>query len=127
MSTQSPTHIEVEAQPDHLDLLTKASPVLAVAELIWNAFDADAHKVRVSVVENILGNVEQISVEDDGHGLPYADAETAFGHLGGSWKKTAGRTLQEKRILHGKEGKGRFRAFALGNHVTWEFHGQTTK
>ena len=120
MSDAKSTQIEVQAQPDHLDSLAKSKPLFALAEIIWNAFDADAHEVRVAVKENGLGGVDEITVQDDGHGLPHAEAEFAFGYLGGSWKKKAGRTAGEKRILHGKEGKGRFKAFALGNEVTWK-------
>lgn len=119
MNTTQSTQVEVQAQPDHLDSLAKGKPLFALAELIWNAFDADAHEVRVTVKENGLGGVEEIAIQDDGRGLPHSEAETAFGYLGGSWKKKAGRTIGEKRILHGKEGKGRFKAFALGNQVNW--------
>jgi len=116
--TQS-AQIEVQAQSDHLDSLAKGKPLFALAELIWNAFDADAHEVRVTVKDNALGGVDEIAIQDDGHGVTHSEAETAFGYLGGSWKKKAGRTIGEKRVLHGKEGKGRFKAFALGNEVTW--------
>jgi hypothetical protein len=119
MKTTQSTQVEVQAQSDHLDSLAKGKPLFALAELIWNAFDADAHEVRVTVKDNALGGVDEIAIQDDGHGLTHSEAETAFGHLGGSWKKKAGRTIGEKRVLHGKEGKGRFKAFALGNEVTW--------
>jgi hypothetical protein len=39
--------IEVEVQPDFLDRLASGRPVQALAELIWNAFDAEATDVRV--------------------------------------------------------------------------------
>ena len=120
MKTTQSTQIEVQAQPDHLDSLAKGKPLFALAEIIWNAFDADAHQVRVLVKENGIDGVEEITIQDDGHGLSHDEAETAFGYLGGSWKKKAGRTVGEKRILHGREGKGRFKAFALGNEVTWK-------
>lgn len=114
------TEIEVEAQPDHLDSLANAKAVNALAELLWNSFDADATLVEVDVEENGLGNVEAISVKDNGFGIPFDEANECFRKLGGSWKKGATRTHGEKRMLHGKEGKGRFKAFALGNRVTWE-------
>ena len=63
--------------------------------------------------------LKAIEVADDGHGIPYPDAESLFSRLGGSWK-TGGRHSREKRrILHGKEGRGRFRAFAIGRVVDW--------
>ncbi|MCB1242404.1 MAG: ATP-binding protein [Verrucomicrobiales bacterium] len=112
--------IEVEAQPDHLDSLANAKPVNALAELLWNSFDADASVVEVDVEENGLGGVEEIVVRDNGLGIPFDEANECFRKLGGSWKKGASRTQGQKRVLHGKEGKGRFKAFALGRRVTWE-------
>jgi hypothetical protein len=37
----------------------------------------------------------------------------------GSWKAKVQRTPDE-RLMHGKFGEGRFRAFALGGIVTWD-------
>jgi HSP90 family molecular chaperone len=57
-------------------------------------------------------------VSDNGHGLPFDEAITAFENLGGSWKR-AKRTKGKKRQLHGQAGRGRFRAFAIGAIVEW--------
>jgi len=111
---------EVRAQHDHLDSLAKATPLSALTELIWNALDADATKVDVTIKENDIDGIEEILVEDNGVGLPFDEAELAFGNLGGSWKKQASRTKRDKRLLHGKNGKGRFKAFALGSDVAWD-------
>ena len=91
----------------------------AVAELIWNALDAEASVVRVDFEENELGGEEVVRVRDDGHGLDYEDALVVFRNLGGSWKREGQRTAQLRRALHGRYGKGRFRAFSLGNRVEW--------
>ena len=90
-----------------------------MAELVWNALDADAHNVNVIITENALGGFENIHVLDDGHGLDYNEAEAEFSNLGGSWKKLHPKSKKYKRILHGRLGKGRFKAFALGQHVKW--------
>ena len=111
---------EIQVQDDHLARLTYArKPIHAVAELIWNAIDADADNVSVSLRPGALGGIDAVEVADDGHGIPYADAEALFSGLGGSWKQGGHRSRQKKRILHGKEGRGRFRAFALGRVVDW--------
>lgn len=44
--------------------------------------------------------------------------EESFQKLGGSWKKLAGKT-SGGRPIHGEKGQGRFKAFALGETVTW--------
>jgi DNA-binding transcriptional MerR regulator len=111
----------VEVQGDHIEALTRVSrPIYAIEELIWNALDADATKIEVSFFTNQIGGIDKIAVKDDGSGIPREDAETAFKYLGGSWKKNAKTTRNKGRLLHGKSGKGRFKAFALGQHVEWQ-------
>ena len=94
-------------------------PILAAAELIWNAVDADANRVDVILHDDALGGLSSIEVADNGHGIPYAEAEDLFSRFGGSWKQGGHRSHEQRRILHGKEGRGRFRAFALGRVVDW--------
>ena len=108
----------VEVQSDFLERQTKAKPVQAVAELIWNSLDADATRVEVHLEYGELG-MTRIVVLDNGHGIPYEEAPIMFQNLGGSWKKTAGITKTKCRFLHGYEGKGRFKVFALGNVSNW--------
>ena len=45
----------VEVQPDFLERQSKARPVQAVAELIWNGLDADASRVDVRLEYDELG------------------------------------------------------------------------
>lgn len=108
----------VEVQPDFLQRQTKARPIRAVAELVWNGLDADATRVEVRVFRGELG-MTKIVVRDNGHGIPYGDAPQFFTHLGGSWKKPGGKTKTKGRMLHGYEGRGRFKVFALGNVADW--------
>jgi len=110
--------IEVQVQGDFIERLTSARPVQALAELVWNALDADATKVMVNVEQGAIG-LQAITVADNGNGMPYADASVLFGNLGGSWKRLSRRSKSKKRILHGEEGKGRFRALALGRVADW--------
>ena len=113
------TKILVNLSADHLKSLTVTSrPQLALAEVIWNGLDADANRVTVRFDRNKLETVETIRVSDDGCGINYDHAGDLFGTLGDSWKKSKNRTTGG-RGLHGKSGKGRFRAFGLGSTVTW--------
>lgn len=113
--------LEVEVAQDHIDSLSKAKkPILGVAELIWNSVDADATDVKVTLHRNSLNAIESIKVADNGLGISMTDAQDGFGHLGGSWKKLERQSRREKRILHGKQGQGRYRAFAVCENVEWE-------
>jgi hypothetical protein len=110
--------IEVQLDPHHLEALSHATPLTAITELIWNGLDADAMHVRVVLVENGLTGIVEIRVEDDGHGMTHERAVEGFESLGGSWKRLAARS-PEGRALHGREGRGRFRAAGLGPLVSW--------
>jgi hypothetical protein len=108
----------VEVKPDFLQKLASVTPIQAVSELIWNGLDADANTVRVEIVKNDLDAVRTVRVKDDGHGLPASRAEEAFRNLGGSTKRSS-RWTPGGRLFHGAQGRGRFRAFALGERVIW--------
>jgi hypothetical protein len=111
--------IPVNVKRDHIEALVASTrPLTSLAELIWNALDADAKKVTIRFKHNALGALEEIRVTDDGTGMTRDDAEVGFGSLGGSWKINKRKT-PGGRNLHGKSGKGRFRAFALGELVDW--------
>lgn len=111
--------IYVQAQADHIASLAKATPVSALEELVWNALDADAREVKIDLVLNPLGAVEAVRVSDDGAGIDVLKADSTFGSLGGSWKMSGGGTPRLRRRLHGRHGRGRFKAFALGSFVEW--------
>lgn len=106
------------------DLVTRLArerdPVRAVVELVWNAIDAEADTVHVTLSRSGLDAIEMVTVDDDGHGITSDEVQSTFGRIGGSWKALATRSRNDKRGLHGKLGEGRLRAFALGAHVTWE-------
>ena len=93
-------------------------PIHAIAELIWNSFDADTIQVSVRFEYNALGTLDRIRVQDNGTGIDLRKAVRLFGNLGGSWKNEKRRT-NSGRHLHGKSGKGRFRAFSVGSLVEW--------
>jgi hypothetical protein len=109
--------IHVVAKKDFLQSLTAVTPLMALSEMVWNGFDAQSSRVNVHLDLNALGGIDTIRIRDYGTGIDHAQVEEMFGSLGDSWKKAAAR--KNGRALHGKSGKGRFRAFALGNLVEW--------
>lgn len=109
--------IKVEVKKDHLDKVSRGSVLNALTELVWNAFDADADLVKVKIVKTDVG-LQEVHVKDDGHGIPHKDSKILFSSLGGSWKGDKGFS-PKGRYLHGKEGSGRFKSFAIGRYVEW--------
>jgi Histidine kinase-, DNA gyrase B-, and HSP90-like ATPase len=108
----------VEVQPDFIERQAKARPIDALAEIIWNGLDADATTVSVRLGHGQFG-LSSIAVTDNGHGIPRSEASTLFTRLGGSWKQRGGFTKTKRRMLHGYEGRGRFKVFALGRVADW--------
>lgn len=90
-----------------------------VIELIRNAVDADADEIKVHFGRNELDGIEDIRVIDDGHGMLPAEIPRLFGQLGDSWKRTARVSRGKSRALHGRDGRGRFRAAGVGNLIEW--------
>lgn len=111
------TKVQVTAKPDHIKSLSSARPIDALAELIWNGFDSGSNKVVVTTTQNQMGALDTIKVRDSGSGINFNKIDSLFGGLGDSWKKSQGK--QNGRALHGKNGKGRFKAFSLGQFVEW--------
>ncbi len=107
----------VNLSVDHLSRTAKARTHVAIAELVWNAFDADATHVDIHVVDGDLG-AHTVIVSDNGKAFPFEDIEKCFGNLGASWKRTVRQTA-DKRVMHGKEGRGRFRSLSIGRVCEW--------
>lgn len=114
-------HVPITIQDDFLARQTRALPTAALSELIWNSLDGEASRVAVEFERNDLaGGLSKIVVYDDGEGFPRSEAAKLFGNLGGSWKRIARRTRTKSRMVHGQEGRGRYKAFALGRSVVWK-------
>jgi hypothetical protein len=113
-------HVKIEIEADFLARQTRAEPIQALAELIWNSVDADATKISIDFeFKDLAKGMSKIVVTDNGEGIPRSEAKNLFGHLGGSWKRLRRRT-EKGRIVHGQEGRGRYKAFALGGSAEWK-------
>lgn len=113
------TTVKVQAGQSILEGYVKR-PSVGLTELIWNAFDEDAHLVTITCGYNDLQGLEEITVTDDGNGMNLQRAEQAFSRVGDSWKLMPGtRSDGGERVVHGRHGRGRYAAFSLGNVVRW--------
>ncbi|MFE0200603.1 ATP-binding protein [[Kitasatospora] papulosa] len=98
----------------------KKPQITAVAELVWNALDANATQVDIHLRRSSMEAITQIVVTDNGHGMTPDRARAAFQGYGETWKTGRKHTEGGVRILHGRNGEGRLFAFALGDRLTWE-------
>jgi Histidine kinase-, DNA gyrase B-, and HSP90-like ATPase len=114
--------IRLDLQEDFAEKLSASRPVQALAELIWNGLDAEATVIKITAEADEL-RLRSITVHDNGHGMAPSEAGRFFGFLGGSWKKANNVSKNGNRHLHGKEGRGRLRALALGRVAEWTVTG----
>lgn len=110
----------LQASDEHVaNLAHESDPLRAVVELVWNAVDGEATTVRVELDRDIMEAISAVRVVDNGHGISSDEVEATFGRIGGSWKRHSEKSKNGLRYLHGRLGRGRLRAFALGSEVVW--------
>lgn len=114
MSTQS---VEITSKGIR-KVLNKYTPQRAIAEYIWNGYDANATEVRISIhTEDAFDSITEISVNDNGEGIVYDLLPIAFRKFYES-HKTANGNL-DSRFSRGKNGYGRFTFFKFATDAYW--------
>jgi len=95
-----------------------SSPVVAVLELVKNAYDADANNatVRFRKASTPEGTIE---ISDDGHGMSWEDIETKWMVIGTDNKQREP-ISPGGRIRVGEKGIGRFALDRLASQVVLE-------
>jgi uncharacterized protein (TIGR02391 family) len=103
---------------EHLGVKMYATLPPALAELISNAYDADASMVTVEFLEQ-SGIPKAITVFDDGIGMSSTDIQTKFLVIGRNRRKTDGDAPSKKfkRLPTGKKGLGKLALFGLAKSV----------
>lgn len=87
-------------------------PWQAIAELVWNGFDAGAITVKINITENEAHGTESVTVLDDGLGINFRKPHENFRRFNDSLKKDSYDT-------HGSQGRGRLAFSKIGNSATW--------
>lgn len=100
-------------------VLNRYTPERAIAEYIWNGFDANATSLRVSIsTESDFQGITDIMIEDNGCGIAYEELPIAFKRFYESQKALEDNI--ESRFSRGKNGYGRFTFFKLCRKAKWE-------
>lgn len=89
----------------------------AIAEYIWNGFDAGATCVEIRYTANPLGGVDDLWVIDNGSGIKYNTLDLTFGAFLDSNKT---RTYQRSSEVRGRKGKGRFSYNVISGGASWK-------
>ena len=99
-------------------VLNKYTPQRAIAEYIWNGFDAHAKEVKVnSICETTFNSIVKVLVRDDGEGIIYEQLPVVFKKFYESHKSLKGNV--DSRFSRGKNGYGRFTFFKFANLARW--------
>ncbi|MEZ4686487.1 MAG: ATP-binding protein [Bacteroidia bacterium] len=88
----------------------------AIAELVWNGFDAGATRIEIEFDANEIEHVDQIRIRDNGSGISHKNLPRTFGTLLDSVKNVS---YQRSSYIHGQKGKGRFSFTTFARHATW--------
>lgn len=104
---------------EHLGVKMYSTLPPALAELVSNAFDADASEVKIQLSESPTGP-KSITVIDDGHGMTEHDIQHKFLVIGRNRRRHGGdkKTPRFKRLATGKKGLGKLALFGLSKHIT---------
>lgn len=102
----------------HLGLSMYRGAVPALAELIANAWDADAAKVELSIPFDTGIKDQEIVVRDDGYGMSWDEVDRAYLVVGRDKRKAEGQTTKSgRRLLMGRKGLGKLAGFGIARIV----------
>ena len=86
-------------------------PYIALAELVKNAYDADANHCEITISRN------EIEVWDDGHGMTFDEFRAYWMRIGTTNKVEQAVSRKYERSLTGSKGIGRLAVQFLGREV----------
>ena len=106
---------------DHLGIQMYQSPVAAIAELVANAWDADADRVSIDLPVAVTANAE-IVVRDDGMGMGFDECQDRFLNVGYARRssKATERSQSKNRRILGRKGIGKFAGFGIARVIQVE-------
>lgn len=108
------------ANPGIKNTLKKFSAYQALAEFIWNGFDAGATVVDVQFEQNEIGYVSELRVVDNGSGIELEQLDKKFTPFLHSNKPVDPATTQHSpSSVHGKNGIGRLTFFKFATSAEW--------
>lgn len=93
---------------------------IALAELVKNAYDADAHTCRIEI------DRDKIVVTDDGHGISEDEFHDYWMRIGTTHKVEARRSRCLKRPMTGSKGLGRLSTQFLADELEIESNSTST-
>ncbi len=100
---------------EHLGISAYNSVRKCLGELVANAYDADAHEIRISLPDVIDENA-LITISDDGVGMSAEDLRTKYLYVGRDRREGGDRT-SEGRLIIGSKGIGKLAGFGIASRI----------
>lgn len=102
---------------EHLGVKMYSNVPNAIAELIANAYDAEAENVIIELFDKC--GSKSIRITDDGVGMDFDDINTKFLRIGRKRRLEDGNALSPngKRKVTGKKGLGKLAFFGIGDTI----------
>ena len=92
----------------------------ALAEYIWNGFDANANTVEINYTANELGFMDRLEIYDNGYGINFKNLKVKFDPFYESEKALQLAANRNRSVMHGKNGVGRLTFFKFANDAEWQ-------
>jgi len=101
---------------DHLGIQMYQSATAALAELVANAWDANAENVWITLPDSLDG--ASITIKDDGVGMTFAECESRYLNVGYCRRgKKAKEFVAGNRPVLGRKGIGKFAGFGIAEII----------
>ena len=101
----------------HLGIKMYSHLPAAIAELVANAYDADAEEVKIKLYDTEEGG-KSILVEDDGHGMSFDEVNNYFLSIGRNRRSENLEKSPNGRTATGKKGLGKLALFGIGSEIS---------
>lgn len=99
--------------------LKKYTPYQSICEYIWNGFDAQASKIKIDFIADEIGNISQLTISDNGYGIPHSKLQEKFEPVFESKKAIENKLKKNQSAIHGKNGIGRLTFFTFAKNASW--------
>ncbi|MFD2288874.1 hypothetical protein GJU39_06165 [Pedobacter petrophilus] len=91
----------------------------AIAEYIWNGFDANADTINIDYVANELGRLDSLKIADNGYGINFEHLQQKFDPFFESEKAIQIVAPKHTSKMHGRNGVGRLTFFTFAHNAAW--------
>jgi hypothetical protein len=112
---------------EHLGLQMYQSPTAALAEMVSNAWDADATRIEIRLPTE-LGTDAEIVIQDFGNGMTLAEVQAHYLKVGLNRRgaHSTERSRRLNRAILGRKGIGKFAGFGIARRIIVETISQDT-